>query len=366
MPWTLVRQLVPPPASSGQLHAGHDTATSAGAERREREERARADKAEASLARLTAEKQQAETRADRAEAALPVAIEARDEQRQRAADWRNAYGEVIDAAYEHAGLERPDLATQEGKEGAHTFVLAGAGRLEELEAWQREAHNVRNTKRSQRAVLESVKLRVADLATAAGQSAAFALMRQVAEAGLDAWLQAEAARKKREEKERRDREQRGRLTPGSPSYEAPEAVPDPGGEVAAWQLTREQFEAQGQPDEAGTRVTFRELDPPASLVYDPGNTIKWVEKGRGGAGACRGGAVRPRSRPRGLRRRAGEHGPSGTGDPAWPGGTPAGAGVAHHRHHPARHAARAHARRPGDRLARKSHERLPPNPDSAL
>ena len=162
---------------------------------------------------------------------------------------------------------------------------------------------MRTAKRSQRAVLESVKAEVRqlqelnkrqtdyaadlhkktgrelpDLATAAGQSAAFALVREVTEAGLDAWLQAEAARKKREEKERKEREQRGRLTPGSPSYEAPEAVPDPGGEVAAWQLTREQFGARGQPDEAGTRVTFRELDPPASLVYDPGNTHRWLEK----------------------------------------------------------------------------------------
>ena len=123
-----------------------------------------------------------------------------------------------------------------------------------------------------------------DLATAAGQSAAFALVREVAETGLDAWLQVEAARKKREEKERKEREERekrDRLTPGSPSYEAPETVPDPGGKVEAWQLTREQFEARGQSDEAGMRVTFGELDPPSSLVYDPGNTFKWAEKDRG-------------------------------------------------------------------------------------
>ena len=117
-----------------------------------------------------------------------------------------------------------------------------------------------------------------DLAAAAGQSVAFALVREVAEAGLDAWLQAEAARKKREEKERKEREKRDRLTPASPSYEAPETAPDPGGKVEAWQLTREQFEARGQPDEAGTRVTFGELDPPSSLVHDPGNTIGWKKE----------------------------------------------------------------------------------------
>ena len=203
------------------------------AEKQRDEQRARADTAETSVAALTGEKQQAEA--------------ARAAERQ--------------------ALER------------------GAGDAEGLRGEVRQLQELNKRQTDYAADLHKKTGReLPDLATAAGQSAAFALVREVAEAGLDAWLQAEAARKKREEKERKEREERekrDRLTPGSPSYEAPETAPDPGGKVEAWQLTREQFEARGQSDEAGTRVTFGELDPPSSLVYDPGNTFKWAEKDRG-------------------------------------------------------------------------------------
>ena len=216
-----------------------------------------------STAARTAGYEQARAKEDRKALAVELSIA------------KNERSTFLNIVHHEGGRPRPDLETSEGRDKA--WAVARTEMKAGQEVRQLQELNKRQTDYAAD-LHKKTGRELPDLATAAGQSVAFALVREVAEAGLDAWLQAEAARKKREEKERKEREKRDRLTPGSPSYEAPETAPDPGGKAEAWQLTREQFEARGQPDEAGTRVTFGELDPPSSLVYDPGNTIGWKKE----------------------------------------------------------------------------------------
>ena len=62
----------------------------------------------------------------------------RDAANKLTEDWKTAWRNVIGAVYRHSGTEPPDLAALSGRNEAHRFVMAGAGRAEEREALQVE------------------------------------------------------------------------------------------------------------------------------------------------------------------------------------------------------------------------------------